>query len=96
MALSQVGACMFCSNFLYCLIVIVCFWSLLTGCTHSHSGYCSECKLNLEPNCSLEEHQRSRSHINRLLQLGIEIPISSVSHAEETQLPEGGIFHYTR
>jgi len=54
-------------------------------------GYCKECKVNLEPNCPLEEHQRSRKHINRLLQLGIEVPISCINHTEENHLPEGDI-----
>lgn len=55
---------------------------------HIQTGYCNECKVNVEPNSSVEEHQRSRKHINRLLQLGLEVPISSVNHPEESQLPQ--------
>ena len=62
---------------------------VLTG--HIQAGYCKECKVNLEPNCSLEEHQRSRKHINRLLQLGIELPMSCVNQTQENQLPEGDV-----
>jgi len=55
------------------------------------TDYCTECEVNVEPNSSLDEHQRSRQHINRLLQLGLEIPLSSINGAEEIQLPEGAI-----
>ena len=47
--------------------------------------------MNLKGNCSLEEHQRSREHINRLLQLGIEVPISCISSTSEDSLPAGDI-----
>jgi len=56
---------------------------------HTESHYCKECKVYLEANGSMEEHQRSRKHINRLLQLGIELPISCVDETEDT--PEGYI-----
>jgi len=54
---------------------------------HIETSYCKECKANVEPNCSLEEHQYSRQHINSLLQFGMEIPISFLT--EENELPEG-------
>jgi len=62
---------------------------MLTG--HTETGYCQECKVTVEPNSSLEDHQRSRKHINRLLQLGLEVPISCMNETEENKLPEGAI-----
>jgi len=53
--------------------------------SHSQPG------IALKGNCSLEEHQRSREHINRLLQLGIEVPISCISSTSENSLPAGDI-----
>jgi len=47
--------------------------------------------VNVEPDSSLEEHQYSRKHINRLLQLGLEVPISCINQTEESQLPEGAV-----
>ena len=47
--------------------------------------------MNVEPDSSLEEHQYSRKHINRLLQLGLEVPISCINQTEESQLPEGAV-----
>jgi len=86
------GLCTCYSNFVVlvsCAIALLCISYVLTGCIQS--GYCKQCKVNLGPNCSLEEHQRSRTHINKLLQLGIEVPLSCASQSEENQLPEGGI-----
>jgi len=65
----------------------LCFFSVFTG--RIQPGYCKECKVNLEPNCSADEHQRSRKHINRLLQLGIEVPINCINQTEENHLSEG-------
>jgi len=79
------GDCVMCSNRAWrCAVVI------LTGHTQfAQAGYCKECKVNVEPNSSMEEHQRSRKHINKLLQLGLEVPISCMNETEKDKLPEG-------
>jgi len=82
----------FLNKLLYILRISAYVSLVVTG--QSLTGYCNECKVNLEPDCSLHDHQRSRKHINRLLQLGIEVPISCINQTEENQIPEGSIvFH---
>jgi hypothetical protein len=55
------------------------------------SAWCQPCSVALGPDNPAEDHNRSRLHINRLLQLGLELPFDNGDLDQDLGLDSNGM-----